>query len=82
MQLQKQKYQFIHIDRNDETVKAAAREIFHALGRNFENVRLDRNYYIEVLWDNIEPGIYDTYMDDCVCFKIITIVKLCNFMPI
>lgn len=62
MQVGRQKYQLIHIDREDESVKNAARQIFHALGRNFENVRLDRNYYIEVLWMNIKPGILHTYI--------------------
>lgn len=56
MQLQRGNYQFINIGTNDETVRGAARQIFHVLGRNYESVRRDRNYYIQILWDNIKAG--------------------------
>lgn len=44
----------------------AMHEICHTLGMYHEQCRSDRDEYVDILWDNIEPGFayaFDTYYD-------------------
>lgn len=36
-------------------------ETLHALGLNHEQLRWDRDDYIAVQWDNINPKLYDAF---------------------
>ena len=37
-------------------LRAVFHEVFHALGRDHEQQRNDRDFYVRILWENILPG--------------------------
>ena len=52
------KPQKIEISEREGQIKQIARAILHALGKRDEHTRQDRDLYILINWDEIEPGSY------------------------
>ncbi|CAD5227732.1 unnamed protein product [Bursaphelenchus okinawaensis] len=44
-----------------DSVGVAIHEILHALGTNHEHLRFDRDRYLQMEWDNINPQLYDYF---------------------
>ena len=57
------------IDSENLTERTAFVMLFQVLGRYYEHQRPDRDSYIQVLLENIEPGIYTT----CIYMKHIRV---------
>ena len=48
--------QVVTQNQSEDNFKRAFQDVFHALGRFDEHTREDRDMYVKVLLDNIEPG--------------------------
>lgn len=55
------KQQNLTIGKGCEFTVSAIHEIFHALGRFHEHNRPDRDDYVHINWENIQPGQLNLY---------------------
>ena len=74
--------QFISIGRGCEGVGTVIHEIFHALGRWHEQGRPDRDQFVEIVLDNIRPGVC-VRARVCVCVCVcVCAVCMCEWVPV
>lgn len=55
--------QVLTIDELSEDTVVIIHELFHALGREHEHSRKDRNKYVRINWNNIRPSKCAISMD-------------------
>ena len=55
--------QLFWIGEEDGDTTEKIRKLFHLLGRGNEHQRHDRDEYINVFWENIIPGMKDSFID-------------------